>query len=802
MSISSEIKKIVDKRIGNGMYKDSSRLALIEGQIQATSEIESCVNELMDLQQELKNDSSLLENSPSILNTLNRLELGRFSSKLVDLKLDLIRLKERFGRSKIQIAFIGKARQGKSSFLQRITGLTDSTIPSSSGSDCTGAISIIENVPVVTDNDFFEAKVEYYSVVDFIADVNNKLRKFFPNSGLAISSLNEIPSLANKKEFQNIPSDETEIKNFYDVYVKKFDIYQSLIGKCDETFDKEEKIAEYVAKYKRFDKSDALVAKYQSEGYSFQEKENKTTIFFCKYVAVRIVHIKKTFRIPDAGDIVLVDTIGLGNKDTQIEDEKKMFEVLRNESDAAVFIYKPNEDGDSETPADQIDILDKIASKLEGYSPDKWIVGAINKKSEENCSKKGEDYKEYVDHLEQQQNKIASKKKCIAWCEVVDGFSEEEVKNKLVLPLLNTIISNIDDIDTSFMKEVNDKSDKLYREFHSIYMSLGDIVSEMVISPAGKKEIIDKKIAELPFKPLLHAYVSECYEQIDNPCQQIVDDLCPTVDKITDYIPSKKSIVNIINNGPHWISGIYNEVMDEVRSKILAEMKDVSTQSVRELQKKIKGDIARLLFHEGLLGDIKLKSASTDIPTVEWMRAFSHEKLVKYPVLQSAFNTVSNFEMRIEGYIYSKCICACEMLRPNKTTAPTVAENMTPEEKANVIWQSVFNVVLDVQALLYKELGLKKKGILKCNAATTEVLQPNIIMWCVADTFEQEIRHGDGAKELVNLYYEYGQSLWYDEIIRASNINKMQERWITLYGILNSLCDKNRFQLTIKQKEL
>ena len=798
MSISSEIKRIVDKRVGNGEYKDSSRLALIEGQMKTTTEIESCINELIVLHEELKNDSSLLENSSSVLHTLNRLELGQFSFKLVNLRQDLMRLKERFGRSKIQIAFIGKARQGKSSFLQRITGLTDSTIPSSSGSDCTGAISIIENVSMPIGEDFFEAKVEYYSVVDFIAAVNNKLREFFPNSGLAISTLHDIPDLANKKEFQNIPSDKTKIKNFYDVYVKKFNIYQSLIGKCDETFNKEEKVAEYVAKYKRFDKNDSLVTKYRSEGYSFQEVEDKTTIFFCKYVAVRIVHIKKTFRIPDAGDIVLVDTIGLGNKDTEIEDEKKMFEVLRNESDAAIFVYKPNEDGDSETPADQIEILNKIAVNLEGYSPEKWIVGAINKKSEGKCSKTGGEYGEYLEHLKQQQSTIAGQKQCIAWCEVVDGFDEEEVKNKLVLPLLNTIISNIDDIDTSFMKEVNEKSEKIYKEFYSIYMNLGDVIGDMVISSTGKKEIIDKKIDELPLKPLLHSYVSECSEQINNPCQQIVDDLRPTVDKITDYIPSKSSIVTMINNGPHWISGIYNEVMDDVRSKILAEMKDVSAQSVRELQKKIKEDIAWLLFHKGLLGEIKLKSASSDTPTVGWMRAFSHEKLVKYPVLQSAFNTVSNFEMRIEGYLYSKCICACDQLRPNKTTPPTVPENLTAEGKANIIWQSIFNVVLDVQALLYKELGLKKKSILQGSGSTTEAIQPNIILWCVADTFEQEIRHGDGAKELGNLYYEYGQSLWYDEIIRASNVSKMQERWISLYGILNSLCDKNRLQLTIK----
>ena len=798
MNITSEIKKIVSKRTGIDEYVDCGRLSLIEEQIRMTEDIDSNIRELTALMEELKYDSSLSENVPALLSTLNNIDIGTFSAKLMGLKQDLARLKERFSRPKIQIAFIGKARQGKSSFLQRITGLTDSTIPSSSGSDCTGAISVIENCSPISSNDFFEAKVEYYSVVDFIAAVNHKLQVFFPNSSLAISSLGDIPNLAYKVEFKDIPSERTDVRNFYDVYIKKFSIYQSLIGKCSDTFGDEEKVAEYVSKYKKIGKKDPNVDKYRKEGYELNDAENSTTVFFCKYVAVRIVYIKKTFNIPDAGDIVLVDTIGLGNKNTQIEDEKKMFEVLRNESDAAVFVYKPSEDGNSETPADQIEILDKIEKNLEGYSPEKWIVGAINKKSEKNCSKKGEDYIEYVEHLNGQKNAVATRKNCLAWCEVVDGFCEDEVREKLIFPLLNTIITNIDDIDASFMKEVNAKSDELYKHYYSICKELGGVIEDMVVSPVDKKTIVDKNISTLPLKAALHTYVMECYKKINEPCRHLIDDLCPIIDKITDYIPSKKSIISTINDGPHWISGIYNDVMDEVRSKILAELKYVSAKSICELQSEIKEKIAKLLFEEGLLGNIKLKTASSDSSSIEWMRAFANEKLVKYPILQSAFKTVADFEMRIEGYIYSKCICACEQLRPNKTKAPTISEELDTEVKADIIWQSVFYMVLDVQELLYRELGLKKKNILRSNDDAAEILQTNIIMWCMVDTFEQEIRHSDGAKELEHLYYEHGQSLWYDEIMKASNRNKIQERWIALYGVMNSACDKNRFQLLIK----
>ena len=68
-------------------------------------------------------------------------------------------LEKRFGRDTVCIAMIGYERQGKSTFLQAISGLENEVIPAYSGTSCTGAVSVIHN----TDGEF-RTEIDMYSV--------------------------------------------------------------------------------------------------------------------------------------------------------------------------------------------------------------------------------------------------------------------------------------------------------------------------------------------------------------------------------------------------------------------------------------------------------------------------------------------------------------------------------------------------------------------------------------------------------------------------------------------------------------
>ena len=218
---------------------------------------------------------------------------------------------------------------------------------------------------------------------------------------------------------------------------------------------------------------------------------------------------------------------------------------------------------------------------------------------------------------------------------------------------------------------------------------------------------------------------------------------------------------------------------------------------MKTIQSKVQDDIIRLLFDAGALKQIKLKSVSSNMPTKEWFIALIAEKLKLYPTLSSAFQTVADFEMRIEGFLYSKCICACEMLRPEKTKLPALEEGLTIEDKAIIIQQALYAVILEVQQKLYIDLGLPiPQGLLSADTTPIEeISQPNLIMWCMADTFQQEIRNGQGAKELEDFYWENANAIWHELIVKGEQMHEAATEWNAWEDRLETLCELNNFKI-------
>ena len=802
MKIREQVQEILDSRKGQGKFEGKGRLSTIQQKLDFVERLESDVNTFEAFLNQIKSEiqqnggkfADLVEKQPQFANRLLEINLHELKQKIAAQKNKLHRLQNRFSRNSVQIAFIGQARQGKSSFLQRISGLNDDTIPSSSATDCTGAISIISNYEGSKKN-FFEVEIEYYSVLEFVSAVNNKLSQLFPQSHLSISSLHEIPSLAHRHEFQNLEDDE--VRNFKETYIDCFDIYSSLIGHANEVKTDEKVVAELVAKYKMYKSEKDIPADFKIYKTEKKQHSGEVQVFFCKYVAVKVAYITKKFPYADAGNIVLVDTIGLGNAPTEAEDKAKMFDVLKNESDAAVYIYKPSEDGASKNPKTESVLLNDLHCELCDYEPEKWLVGVINKKAEDKCAKKGNEYMTYLDYLESIKHTFSAEK-VLAWCEIVDAMSEQEVTNKLLIPLLQTIIGNIDAIDSSFMLKADAHAEALYQSYMEICGKV-NMLSALFVTNENKKAIFDYEYENLLLKGHLRAYVDALYAHISEPSLQMIDDLTPFVEDVINYIPKAYEIENKLNQGGQyaWSENVYSLYMDNIRSQILSSIKQVSSRSVKTIQSKVQDDIIRLLFDAGALKQIKLKSVSSNMPTKEWFIALIAEKLKLYPTLSSAFQTVADFEMRIEGFLYSKCICACDMLRPEKTKLPPMEEGLGIEDKAIIIQQVLYAVILEVQKKLYIELGLPiPQGLLSADTTPIEeISQPNLIMWCMADTFQQEIRNGQGAKELEDFYWENANAIWHELIMKGEQMHEAATEWNAWEGRLETLCEFNNFKI-------
>ena len=202
--IIQQIEEILDKRLGRGLYAGRGRLQIIEARIANLASVKKRIEELDALVATIKNQINekngeyfnMLVTDLDALSQMEEVSCFNAKAKVAELIDALDLLKKRFEREAIRIAFIGRERQGKSTFIKTITGLNDKVIPAYSGNSCTGAVSVIHNVQNVTDEfgNPVDVKVvaEYYDTAKFLEMVNEKLNRFFPDGSQKVGRLEQI----------------------------------------------------------------------------------------------------------------------------------------------------------------------------------------------------------------------------------------------------------------------------------------------------------------------------------------------------------------------------------------------------------------------------------------------------------------------------------------------------------------------------------------------------------------------------------------------------------------------------------
>lgn len=141
------------------------RKPLIETLLHRVQAFWECIAQLRTLATQTLQSPNLPADFVPLANQLIH-SLESVHSKLPEFQQRLRDLRERFNRPTITIGVAGKARQGKSTLLQAITGLDDTVIPTSDGLPCTGAKSRIRHV----DGDS-EAIIEFYTESEFLKDI-------------------------------------------------------------------------------------------------------------------------------------------------------------------------------------------------------------------------------------------------------------------------------------------------------------------------------------------------------------------------------------------------------------------------------------------------------------------------------------------------------------------------------------------------------------------------------------------------------------------------------------------------------
>mgnify|MGYP002623698919 CR=1 FL=1 len=358
-----------------------------------------------DLAKEFNGVVSILEEADKIA--------GDATKRLEELK----HIQKRLTRNTLNIAVIGRARQGKSRLLQTITGLTADEIPDSNGGFCTGVRSDIINedteMTYAIVNFLTEAKFISENVTPYFAELKN----FF---SIVPTSLSEFKSLS-------IPMPEDSLDTSINQHLKHLADLQRNIPQYEHLLDqrprriKKEEIRLYVAQ---------------------DDKEGNRGYY--NYLAVESVEIFCRFPNSEVGALRLIDLPGLG--DTKLGDVGRVVNALKDQVDLVLFLTKPSNAGAGWQDIDT-DLYSQARSALGEKLPiERWAFWVFN-----HDSRAGADNEIQCKLL---RDSISDAQIKVAQTIVVDCTHSHDVSKNLIDVALAHLSRNIERNDREYAENI------------------------------------------------------------------------------------------------------------------------------------------------------------------------------------------------------------------------------------------------------------------------------------------------------------------------------------------------------------
>ena len=690
-------------------------------------------------------------------------------------------LEKRFGRDTVCIAMIGYEGQGKSTFLQAISGLENEVIPAYSGTSCTGAVSVLLN----TDGEF-RTEIEMYSLEEFLEIVKAKLAKFFPGRSFILNNADDLKNLdlsGFDPKGPNRMQMTTEFNKFQEAYCGHIDEYKKLFGSGKVTIKDPKSVIKYVAQYQLFDTA--------PEGLECHEltKNDGSIVFkhnYYNYIAVKNVTIYKQFNLIDCRQIQLVDTIGLGDATNADKIEKEMFRVLREDCDAAVNIFKPDSLGRGLNQA-QVNILQKISNELGDREPSKWIVYVVNKVAS-GFGANSANIPEILSAIKKMLD--TAKDKPVAWCKAVQGNSVNEVRDLLVNPLLDLISSNLPDLDANLMQDAFENGQKLYSAYYTLASLVQSVLSKSRVR-GGEGKVFDDlfKAQTKKFDTQLRILDEEEYgARRSEPCPEIADCLEATIDSLYDLIPEVETIEEKVDQGNKSLNEIFGLGCDDLCNSIFKSFENVSLDVIVPLREEVKNAIAKVLYNEGSMGRIILKNYRvSDGPCMEWLKCLIDERVdgEAYPHLRDALQYVLGYHFNIEDsieYDVATCIGIIDKMNTAEYIGLFESPTGTVAERADALWQELANRIPPIQENMRK--CRDKFALIPSHSFATRVQKFRVKM-----VFDEKVR-----EELREFYRDNSYSLWRDEFAKIEGQEQAFGQWNEMVSEISELCVKEVFE--------
>lgn len=753
MAINQIVEQIIESR--------KKRLPLIQAKQEMLGELEEALDNFDSLKSALVDaDGNVLEGRykavmdkyPEMAIKLNALSSNECRKSIREAMKRCKLAEKRFSRESINIAVIGKARVGKSEFLKSISNLSNYVIPAFSETDCTGAVSIIENKPGVT----LEARLTFKTEEEIVAVVQAYLDKIIPDEEkrMVVHNLHQIRDLDLKEVDQRKlhGRQENNLIPYLAKFVEHYEEWSACVKQESLVLHDEHEIQTYVA---------------QNNGK--REGEGKKS--FYKYLAVNTCEISCTFDYQEAGRITLVDTVGFEDNAIGIEDE--LIKVVKDKSDAVVFVLFPLDGAGGGVPAKIGEIYGKIEQNCRDKNLDKWLFWLINHAPGHPKTKNPREFCEQALRTLEINSWAGEIRK------IIDVSDKTLVREEFLIPLLNTLMGNLDEIDELYLQDLRDALEAVRKEYNAFCMAAKKVMeSELknaaVMQPQMVLEI-DKLFRKISARLNILSRAEK--EKRDISCDKLEDKVVEILEEMKSgaMIPCAEAIKEDLLSDPRPATH-YTKYCDKIRNEVTKRFADIDG-SLNELVDDVKDKIADALIADdcGRLG--RIVNPVDGKPLYEWLKDFM-ELLDSqaYPKFYSAFEKLYSFQFSVRGFLTYEVRACLDPLDPELTDIPGLIGENDVETVENIRF-SIERCLIDVVDELERNLGeLFKK--------------PNRALFAVIKEFSDQIIYSEGVYyEWNKLYAENYPLVWAQEYRNMAAASAAFGEW---ENILKMLLEHNR----------
>lgn len=788
-TITHKIEQILDKRLGRGAYAGRGHLQKVEAKIGTLVEVRERLEQLdalvstitKQLEEQQGVYYKMLVSDAEAMAQFEEVNCTKAKIKVSEVIEALQNLKARFEREALRIAFIGYERQGKSTFLQSMTGLPNEVIPAYDGTSCTGAVSIIHN-----SNEKLRVKIEFCSVAEFLDNLRSKLKGLFPERHFTLNTLDDI----RKIDISDYHGDDAlEVKRMIGTnIVKHLDDYSQYLGAPNMTLHDEEKIVEFVAQYREYDRIphgenpadfEERIKSKDSYGNVTEKVYRKR---FYKYLAVKSVDIYCPFVHQDCGKIEFVDTIGLGASVNPEGIEREMFRVLREDCDAAIDVFCPAPTGGSLNKF-QKDIFKKINEQLATRNPRKWMAYAIN--GIPNGPKQNiQNIPDIMSELNDMQASLP-----FGLYREVNAANREDVNKHLLIPLLDLITENLDALDEGLMDTVNELSKEAYNECLVLVKAANAVTSAGLGLSANALTLFDEKL----YKNMLKSFGLAMNQidkngyatQRDKKCFDLEDAYNTVIEDLDLHIPDEEVILERFETGASITQvQMFEEYVEQMRNNIFSAFEDINVNVLHPLQEKVKIDLIEILYNQGMMKNLPTENEG---PSIEWLEEVIENYVdpVVYPNFYRALKFILDYQINIEGiveYHVTKSLYVID--RTHEEFIPFDGEHLNQfEDMASAVWQELCNRITPVKNRLITWIG--------------DFIQiPNHSFYSRVHKFHVKVMtDAPGIEDFRRFYRNNMGMIWGEEINSAAKSEKAFGDWTSRTKALQDITISDNFKI-------